>query len=98
MNSKLGAMKEPPLKTVQTYKEITFNQLHQQLRQDDANKDRGAVQDSKNIKTMMSYYKNKRLIKNISKMNDYVNLTNTEIQESINLRVVNANSIKKALG
>lgn len=46
----------------------------------------------------MSYYKNKRLIKNISKMNDYVNLTNTEIQESINLRVVNANSIKKALG
>jgi hypothetical protein len=80
MHSKLDDIKEQPLRSLLTYKEITVKETSSETRLEQPKKDSESVQDSKNIKTMMNYYKNKRLIKHMTKMNDNINLTNSEIQ------------------
>lgn len=51
-------------------------------------------EEAKNIKSMMSYYKNKRAIKQMAKFRDTNNLTNFLLEESINMRIEIASNSK----
>jgi hypothetical protein len=58
---------------------------------------RNDTERQKSIKIMLSYYRNKNVIKHNLKVNKTPNITNSELKESINIKLSSTSEAKNTL-